>query len=151
MVSVLVFSNTLDEAGVDLSITPDERGKLVECVGDLWETTVEYTRKSWSLCGSIVVAPEQVQRHLRTTAATTEDVRGLLQRPYFQKSHRTKAKIWSASITKADSGPSEREEGGDEGTEEETQADKGKNGLQVGPAVEPMETQRFRSEGREVR
>ena len=94
------LSEHLQDADVDFNLTTTEREKLVQCVSELWEHTVEYMRSLWSLRASITAAPHEVQRTLRTQTATTADVKGLLQTPYYQQSHRTKARVWAASIAK---------------------------------------------------
>ena len=55
-------------------------------------------KRSKQLKRSLSAAPVPVQRRLRTTRASAEDVRGLLQHPYSAKGQWTRAKVWKASI-----------------------------------------------------
>ena len=76
-----------------------ERPGLLECLMDLWLTTGTYLHQLWKLCGSIIAAPREVQRTMRTHAAFPLDVQGLIRPYYLRSQHRSQAH-WLSSLAK---------------------------------------------------
>ena len=57
-----------------------------------------YLHRLWTLRGSILAAPQEVQRTLRTHVATPKDVQELIQRPYYTRQLKGKTKHWLSSL-----------------------------------------------------
>ena len=61
-------------------------------------TVGTYMHRLWTLRGSILAAPREVQRTLRTHVATPKDVQELIQRPYYTRQFKGKRKQWLSSL-----------------------------------------------------
>ena len=83
------YSLDCEQGKTKLSKT--ERENSMNCITDLWHTSLKYLRHLWSLRSSILAAPLTVQERLRTTPATLSDLRGMLQHPYSQRDRRQRS------------------------------------------------------------
>ena len=86
--------------GAEQMIGRSERPDLLECIMDLWLTVELYLQRLWKLRGSIVAAPSEVQRTMRTHAASPLDVQGLIQNPYYARNQQGKKNHWLSSLAK---------------------------------------------------
>ena len=85
----------LQDAGVDFTLTSTERTVSQMCqwfIGEYSRTYVQSLELKDVNYGSPARGTERV--------TLVQRIWRLLQRPYFQQSHRTKARIWAASIAK---------------------------------------------------
>ena len=89
---------SLDMCERERWIGKNERLELVQCVTDLWMTVGTYLHRLWTLRGSILAAPLEVQRTLRTHVATPKDVQDLIQRPYYTRQLKGKTNHWLSSL-----------------------------------------------------
>ena len=85
---------------VDQRVTRGERDSLTTCVTELWLQTLRYMKNLWSLRRSIVAAPHPVQDRLRTCPATAADLRGMLERPYYQRERRMRNKKLRSTLAR---------------------------------------------------
>ena len=84
----------------DQRIGKKDRPALLECLMDLWITAETYLHQLWKLRGSVIAAPGEVQRTMRTHAASPLDVQGLIRNPYYSKSQQRKQAHWMSSLAK---------------------------------------------------
>ena len=90
----------LEKDGADTCIGRKERPELLECIQDLWLTVGTYLYHVWKLRGSILSAPKEVQRTLRTQAVTPKDLNDLIKNPYYARSQRRGKHHWLSSLAK---------------------------------------------------
>ena len=77
-----------------------ERPGLLEHLMDLWLTTETYLHQLCKLRGSIIAAPREVQRTMRTHVASPLDVQGLIRHPYYSRSQHRSQAHWFSSLAK---------------------------------------------------
>ena len=78
------FEDNIMSEGFPL-LTRNERQRGYRCLKDMFNTVMEFFYNHWALRSSIQSAPPEVQKYLKTAPATAADIKGLLERPYYER------------------------------------------------------------------